>query len=508
MKKFITSTAILFSFIINSYAQTVTIYRSGIATSPTYSTVAAAAAAALNGDSVVLSAHTFYEHNLLLPTGTVWKGTQTATDSSIIDAEKKGGCATPFTKAGLKRNLVLRDIIFTRGEGGGLGPAPGVDSLKLKGYSIVRNCHSPKNGGAVYKAFLYDHAKLTHNVADSFGGGGCFVFAFDSAEICYNTAPYGGGVGYEGAGGAFWCSSPGVRIHHNTATIGGGGLYGAPQMDAGQITNNQAPLGAAIHTVGCGSAHMQNCYVYNPRLVGTRQNEVYVRSGYFNVDGSWFGQSDTVGLISVNPLGCAGASARIGKPAKANWSINRGKPITNKDTLFPIGAAFTYIDGSALPLNSLPWLRGKFSSSTGTMLTPSPKVSPMDTMSSLFRTYVYAVKNDTTSKPISFVCIVDADTFRTSPRVWGRDSIKLSIGTTRTINVLVYPNPASDYLHIDGAEIGSSIDLYDVFGKLLLHETVTNSVATLNIQALPVGTYLLNIITKEGEKGTAKLLKE
>ena len=109
----------------------------------------------------------------------------------------------------------------------------------------------------------------------------------------------------------------------------------------------------------------------------------------------------------------------MAKPAKANWSVNKGKPITNKDTLFPICTGFTYSDGSPLPPNALPWLQGKFSSSTGKMLTPNPRVSASDTMSSLFRTYVYATKGDTTSKPINFVCIVDADTFRTSPAGMG-----------------------------------------------------------------------------------------
>ena len=87
----------------------------------------------------------------------------------------------------------------------GVGSSPGPDTLKLRGYSIVRNCHSENYGGAAVYAFLFDHAKLTHNTADSFGGGGCFVWAYDSSEICYNTSRYGGAVGYS-SGGYFYCN--------------------------------------------------------------------------------------------------------------------------------------------------------------------------------------------------------------------------------------------------------------------------------------------------------------
>lgn len=503
-------------FLFNAKAQTVTIYRGGVAISPVYSTIAAAAAAILNGDSAVISAHTFYEYDVPLPTGTIWKGTQTTKDSTIIDAQKKGACAISILKPGIVRNLVLRDIIFTDGEGGGIGSSLGSDTLKLKGYSIVRNCHSENYGGAAVYAFLYDHAKLMHNTADSFGGGGCFVWAYDSSEICYNTARYGGGVGTS-VGFCFYCNSPGVRLHHNTATMGGGAIYGDQiMMTAGQITDNQAPIGAAFHSVTCGTNILRNVYFYNPLPSGKRQNEVFVRSGTFHMDGSWFGQSDTVGLISVNPAGCMWYDARHGKPARANWSVNKGKPITNKDTLFPIGAGFTYSDGSPLPPNALPWLQGKFSSSTGKMLTPNPRVSATDTMSSLFRTYVYATKGDTTSKPINFVCIVDADTFRTSPRVWGIDSIKLSIGPkTLTTVVRVYPNPTSDYIHIEGLETGTSIELYDLSGKLVKNEKLIYGFvaaqpdkAVLDVQSLPAGLYTLKITSKEGAVGTAKVMKE
>jgi hypothetical protein len=280
-------------------------------------------------------------------------------------------------------------------------------------------------------------------------------------------------------------------------------------MTSGQIANNQAPIGAALYTTCCCAALLQNVYIYNPSTSGNRQNEIYVRSGFFNMEGAWFGKSDTIGLIQVGPAPCDPTNAVRGRYAKANWSVNWGRTITSKDTLFPIGAGFTYSDGVPLPPKSLPWLVGNLSSSTGKMLIPKPKMSATDTMSSLFRTYVYSTKGDTTSKPINFTCIVDEDTFRTSPRVWGIDSIKLGItNATKETQIIVYPNPAQEYLNIQGVESGFSIELYDVMGKMVLQKLCDSTITTLNVEHLAKGTYSLKIITKEGNEGIVKVMKE
>jgi predicted outer membrane repeat protein len=444
--------------------------------------------------------------------GQIWKGTISLLDTSTIDAEGIGIIGVNPTFVGVGRACKIIDLICTNGfsalDGGGFYDLK--DSLILKGRTIIRNCYAKRTGGGVNFAYAYDWVKITNNRSDSFGGGvGQAIYAFDSVEISYNTSRFGGGVGYLGAGAGIVCNSHGVRIHHNIATVGGGAIYGHPQMTAGQITNNQAPLGAALHTVVCVSALLQNVYIYNPSPSGNRQNEVYVRSGFFNMEGAWFGKSDTIGLIQVGPAPCDPTNAVRGKYAKANWSVNWRRTITSKDTLFPIGAGFTYSDGVPLPPKSLPWLVGNFSGSTGKMLTPKPKISATDTMSSLFRTYVYSTKGDTTSKPINFVCIVDEDTFRSSPRVWGIDSIKLGItNNTKETQVMVYPNPAQEVLNIQGVEIGSSIMLYDVMGKLVLQKVCDSTITRLDIEHLTKGTYTLKIITKEGNEGSTKVMKE
>jgi hypothetical protein len=104
---------------------------------------------------------------------------------------------------------------------------------------------------------------------------------------------------------------------------------------------------------------------------------------------------------------------------------------------------------------------------------------------------------------------VDEDTFRSSPRVWGIDSIKLGItNNTKETQVMVYPNPAQEVLNIQGVEIGSSIMLYDLMGKLVLQKVCDSTITRLDIEHLTKGTYTLKIITKEGNEGSAKVMKE
>jgi thiol-disulfide isomerase/thioredoxin len=60
-------------------------------------------------------------------------------------------------------------------------------------------------------------------------------------------------------------------------------------------------------------------------------------------------------------------------------------------------------------------------------------------------------------------------------------------------NISVYPNPVKDILIIEGNYI--SVDIYDVFGKLVLS---AESAKTINVSGLSSGVYMLNINTKKG----------
>jgi hypothetical protein len=64
-------------------------------------------------------------------------------------------------------------------------------------------------------------------------------------------------------------------------------------------------------------------------------------------------------------------------------------------------------------------------------------------------------------------------------------------------NISVYPNPATDIVNIINAE-NSNIQLYDVYGKLVASDNVSNNNYSLNVSEYAIGTYILKITNSEG----------
>lgn len=69
--------------------------------------------------------------------------------------------------------------------------------------------------------------------------------------------------------------------------------------------------------------------------------------------------------------------------------------------------------------------------------------------------------------------------------------------------VTVYPNPASTTLHIEGVENGTSIALYDLTGRKVMHEHFSEE---LSLGNLSNGLYLLKIITADGTVISRKIM--
>jgi hypothetical protein len=94
--------------------------------------------------------------------------------------------------------------------------------------------------------------------------------------------------------------------------------------------------------------------------------------------------------------------------------------------------------------------------------------------------------------------------------VWSKDTLpaKGAIPEQALAQVLVYPNPATELLHIQGIEVGSSWALYDMSGKLLKHEEALSNNISIDVKDLAAGIYQLKITNKDGREGTAKVMKE
>ena len=88
------------------------------------------------------------------------------------------------------------------------------------------------------------------------------------------------------------------------------------------------------------------------------------------------------------------------------------------------------------------------------------------------------------------------------------NSLSIEDKTSNLVNIKIYPNPANDVVNIRGAAIGSTVALYDMQGRMLKREVIKTKDASINLQELAKGNYLLKISTKEGVEGSAKVLKE
>ena len=63
--------------------------------------------------------------------------------------------------------------------------------------------------------------------------------------------------------------------------------------------------------------------------------------------------------------------------------------------------------------------------------------------------------------------------------------------------IKVYPNPVSNYLHIDGLPEGTTIEIYDRQGR---RAYARQGVSEVNTEALPGGLYLLRATTRDGRQ--------
>lgn len=71
----------------------------------------------------------------------------------------------------------------------------------------------------------------------------------------------------------------------------------------------------------------------------------------------------------------------------------------------------------------------------------------------------------------------------------------------------VYPNPASNIVHVE-VKTNGTMELHDVTGRLLLSEHLSAGANTVDINKLQNGIYLLKVLDSDGSyKGTMKLLK-
>lgn len=81
----------------------------------------------------------------------------------------------------------------------------------------------------------------------------------------------------------------------------------------------------------------------------------------------------------------------------------------------------------------------------------------------------------------------------------------LSIKEVDATTIALYPNPTTDFLHIQSAEKVASVAVYSVQGQKVL---ATENVEKINVQSLSAGVYWVEIKTVDGKISNKKFIKK
>jgi len=83
--------------------------------------------------------------------------------------------------------------------------------------------------------------------------------------------------------------------------------------------------------------------------------------------------------------------------------------------------------------------------------------------------------------------------------------LEVGIAETEETNIQLYPNPATDMLHVN-CEDNGQIKMIGLSGQMVMQSTATKGVNTLNVQHLLPGLYMLQFTNESGAVKTQKLL--
>ena len=318
--------------------------------------------------------------------------------------------------------------------------------------------------------------KIDSNSATEMGGAfflrrGYFRMT-DSAIISNNTTE----LDYAPA---IYCS--GI----NDIAISGGQIVGNHSTDT-----NANGLGMALYSdslTGTSSiVKISNARIFNPRHGNARQNEFYNLQpiSAFLSDSTWWGESDTSGLL----YNTSGATVALRSWITCEWKLNTGIPI-GMSSSFPLEAYFKLHTGAPIASGLFWMLQGYFSSDLGTFMPSVAGMTATNIVGSL-----YTVPSSTSGAYL--LATIDADTFRQSVYVHGTGIGRQYAEQQKMIHI--YPNPASGHLNViceyDQVKKGNAV-FKDLLGKVVLDEKVLfdHKQAQLNFY-LPAGVLYRRVI--------------
>lgn len=205
--------------------------------------------------------------------------------------------------------------------------------------------------------------------------------------------------------------------------------------------------------------------------------------GGTNLSGDISFSTPNKGLIQDNS-----GNLFITQDAGQTWNV-----VTISGTGFPYGGAIAYIPGTTRVVST-----GGDSALAGTSYSTNDGT-----------TWI----NVSTNQHVD-VAFLDEDTgysggFSTVSTQGGvfiySDTVLSNVENRNAADFTLYPNPATDMIHVQGTRLLEKIELYDLNGRLLFTEIENN---TIDVSRLYSGTYFIKITTENDNFTTQKLLKK
>jgi PKD repeat protein len=78
---------------------------------------------------------------------------------------------------------------------------------------------------------------------------------------------------------------------------------------------------------------------------------------------------------------------------------------------------------------------------------------------------------------------------------------------TTTGEVKIYPNPANDYLYVEGAAAGMRLTIQNTLGQIVYSGVVNTSKEVINISQFAPGSYVLQLTGSNGVRSVVKVEK-
>ena len=80
-----------------------------------------------------------------------------------------------------------------------------------------------------------------------------------------------------------------------------------------------------------------------------------------------------------------------------------------------------------------------------------------------------------------------------------------SVDEAEEIAITVYPNPSGNTLNICTALQNSCVEVYDLTGKLVCNQEITQNIASINAESWPSGVYVWKVYTTGVSTGSTTL---